>query len=31
MGGLRCLKQGDTEQKSVEAGSADTLAEELVE
>jgi len=29
--GLRCLKQGDTEQKSVEVGSVDTLAEELVE
>ncbi|MEM7462125.1 MAG: Gfo/Idh/MocA family oxidoreductase [Pseudomonadota bacterium] len=29
--GLRCLKQGDTDQTSVEVGSVDTLAEELVE
>ncbi|MGI9401813.1 MAG: Gfo/Idh/MocA family protein [Rhizobiaceae bacterium] len=29
--GLRCLKQGDTDQTAVEVGSVDTLAEELVE
>ncbi len=29
--GLRCLKQGDTDQTPVEVGSVDTLAEELVE
>jgi len=29
--GLRCLKQGDTDQTAVEVGSVDTLAEELIE
>jgi len=29
--GLRCLKQGDTDQTAVEVGSGDTLAEELIE
>jgi len=29
--GLRSLKQGETDQRSVEVGSVDTLAEELVE